>query len=159
METLTSKEFIEKLKSNSLKQSTCIKGIVKNSEKDAELLFKRKGDSAWITMPSSMIESVKVIKTFTKENETFVVVKLQLKTPTTPEGKVLFELLSSAEKSCCDSKCECGKFSKEGGKYPGNYCSCGCHHQSNCGCECNHQSTCGCGCHHQPDCKCGCQNK
>lgn len=158
METFTSKEFFEQLNTNTIKQSLGIKGIVKRSGKDSELLFKRKGESSnWIAIPSSMVESVKVIKTFAKENETFVVVKLQLKTPTTPEGKVLFELLSSVEKSCSENKLKGGKFSKEG--YGGHTCGCGCHHQPNCGCECNHGYTCGCGCHHQSNCGCQYQHE
>jgi hypothetical protein len=158
METLNVKEFIEKLKSNSLKQRTCIKGIVKNSDKDSEVLFKRKGDSAWIALPSSLIETVKVIKTFIKENETYAAAKLRLKTPTTIEGKTLFELLSSMEKSCSDkSMGEHNHFGMDRKtEHSDHTCQCGCHHQPDCQCGCSNERICGCGCHHQPDCRCGC---
>ncbi len=150
METLSSKEFFEQLKTNSLKQPPTIKGIVKKAGKDSEVLFTRKGDfSNWITIPDSMIESVKLIKTFTKEDKLFAVVKLQLKTPSNTEGKVLYDLLSLTEKS------ENKEYSKKGEEgHVGNYCTCGCHDHGYgaCGCHCG----CGCGCHGHTHCQCGC---
>jgi hypothetical protein len=98
MESLSSKEFFEQLKTNSLKPSFTLKGIVKKSDKESEVLFTRKGDfEHWVPIPSSMIESVTVLKTFSKENEVYTVVTLHLKMPTTPEGEVLFKLLSTSE--------------------------------------------------------------
>jgi hypothetical protein len=91
-----------------------------------------------------MIESANVLKTFSKENETFTVVKLQLKTPTTPEGEILYKLLSATEKEEMDSeKCGwknklmgrhgchgmMGKFFGGGGLF-GHHCGC---HQGHCG--------------------------
>lgn len=137
MESLTSKEFFEQLKSNSLKQPFLIKGFVKKAEKDSEVLFKKKGgnSSHWITIGSSMIETVRVIKTFIKEGELLALVKLQLKTPGTPEGKVLSELLASSEKCNAENKCTCG--SKE--EHSGYYCKCGCYHGHNCKCGCQRE--------------------
>lgn len=98
MEALSSKEFFEQLKTNSLKPFFTLKGIVKKSDKESEVLFARKGDfENWVTIPASMVESAIVLKTFSKENELYTVVKLYLKTPTTPEGEVLYKLLSSNE--------------------------------------------------------------
>jgi hypothetical protein len=145
METLTSQEFFAMLKTNSLKTTSGLKGIVKKSEKDTELLFTKKGDfHNWIKIPSSMVESVKMFKTFTKEDITYAVVKLQLKTPSNPEGKVLYELLSSLEKSGRDDfkggyghYGMRGKYCEEGAYHSGHHCGCGCHHEANCKCGCN----------------------
>ena len=55
MESLSSKEFFEQLKTNAVKTPLVIKGIVKKSETDSELLFAKKGDlSNWIKIPSSI---------------------------------------------------------------------------------------------------------
>ena len=119
MEKLTSKEFFDQLKANTLKPAFTLKGIVKKSENDSELLFTRKGDFInWIKIPSSAIESVIVLKTFSKEDKTFVVVKLHLKPPTSPEGKLFYELLSSIEKEETAGR-KCGSENK-------SMCSCGC---------------------------------
>ena len=149
METLTGKEFFEQLNSNSLKQPLVIKGIVKKSEKDSEVLFKRVGGSSgWVSIPSSMVESVKIIKTFSREEASIAFVKLLLKEATTPEGEVLTELLSSDEQSNCDGNSmhkqeACGIH--EGSE---NVCThCGCHkdeHQCKCGHQAEyHNSSCG----------------
>ena len=188
MESLSSKEFFDKLKSNTLKPSFVLKGIVKKSGKDSEVLFTRKGDfTKWVAISSDMIESVNVLKTFTKGNETFIVVKLHLKDPSTPEGKVLYELLSAEgreEKGSDESgwnkhsagKCSCGSKHHEGEEghvcphcgcsHDNHGCTCGCHHensgQCNCGCHgnCHCNCKCNCGCHHENNggCKCGCHN-
>lgn len=156
METLSSKEFFEQIKTNSLKQPLIIKGIAKDSEKDSEILFKVKNDSShWIPLTSSMIEAVKIIKVFTKEGETMAVIKLLLKAPTTPEGKVLAELLTSFEKRTADNKEQSYSSGKEQHEH---YCSCGCRHTQNCQCGCNsgHEGHyCSCGCHHTQNCQCG----
>jgi hypothetical protein len=71
---------------------------VKKSEKESEVLFARKGGfDHWVSIPSSMIESVTVLKTFSKENDVYTVVKLHMKTPTTREGEVLLKLISLDE--------------------------------------------------------------
>jgi hypothetical protein len=107
MESLSSKEFFEQLNTNNLKPSFTLKGIVKKSAKDSEVLFTKKGDfEHWVSIPASMIESVTVLKTFSKENETYTVVKLHMKTPTTAEGEVLLKLLSSNEmEEMTEEKC------------------------------------------------------
>ncbi len=167
MQTLSSKEFFEQVSSNSLKTPLFVKGIARKGEKTTEILFKKKEEhSDWVTIPSSMVEEVKLIKTFKKEDETWALVKLLLKAPTTPEGKVLTELLASSNKGEKDEKsrwegghgwegfrhgckgeghndshsCLCGHgyMNKNFGgcNNKSHYCSCGCHHTDNCGCGC-----------------------
>jgi len=149
METLTSKEFFDQLKTNTLKPCSALKGIIKKSEKDSEVLFAIKGNlTNWVTIPASMIDSVNVLKTFSKEDTTFAVVKLHLKTPTTPEGKVYHELLSlfgKEEKQ--EGQCGCnnnamdkhgcqGMQEKSCGETSGHYCHhCGCHQGHPGGCR------------------------
>lgn len=144
MEKLTSKEFFEQLKANTLKPDFKLKGLVKKSDKDSEVLFARKGSvEKWIGIPSSMIESAIVLKSFKKEEDTIILAKLQLKKPTTPEGQLFYDLLFSLETEA-RSGGNCGCHSHQ--------CSCGCHaHQCNCGCQ-SHHCSCGCrsphdGCH------------
>ncbi|MGP8216621.1 MAG: hypothetical protein ACLQQ4_13735 [Bacteroidia bacterium] len=152
METLTTKEFIEQLKTNSLKLPLVIKGIVKKSESDAEVLYARKGDfSNWLKIPATMIESVRLLKSFTKEDNTFAVVKLKLKAPANAEGKVLYDLLSLTEKSCLKEKPMHKPGCTIGGE--GHFCP-------HCGCHKGHDHNgCGCGCHKAPDGGCGCHEE
>jgi len=152
METLTTKEFFEQLNSNTLKRPLVLKGIVKKSEKDSEVLFTSKGDyTGWITIPASMIESVKIIKIHTKEGASMAEVKLLLKAATMPEGKVLTELLSSAEQYNCN---ECNNHKAEHcGNGGDDICShCGCHkdeHHCKCGHKAEYRSN-SCGLHEGP---------
>ena len=140
MTSLTSKEFFDLLKADNFKPCFSLKGIVKKSEKDTDVLFAGNGDfSKWISVPSTMVESVNVLESFTKGETTFTVVKIQLKKPSTPEGQVYYELLSLMGK-------EEMKEEKFGCESHNQGCSC---HQSGCGC---HQS--GCSCH--TDHHCGC---
>jgi len=164
MESLTSKEFFSQLNANTLKTPFSLKGIVKKSDKDSELLFTRKNDwKHWAKIPSSLIDKVRVFKTFHKEDKLFAIVKLQLVEPTTPEGKALYELLASGEKAACKDKekgGEChhsmeGKSCKEG---EGHYChKCGCQQGCQCGCHQGHQ--CSCGCQHVDHCQCDCSSQ
>jgi hypothetical protein len=151
MEKLSSKEFFEQLKTNSLKPAFALKGIVKKSDKDSEVLFAIKGSfDKWISIPATAIESAIVLKTFAKEDKTFTVVKLHLKKPTTPEGQVFYDLLSAMEKEEMKSdKCQ----PEDGGAEHFSACQgmkghCGCH--NGCGCGCHH---CGCGCQQGGECQ------
>jgi hypothetical protein len=140
METLTTKEFFEQLNSNILKQPFILKGIVRKSEKDSEVLFTSKGDcTGWTAIPASMIESVKVIKTLNKESTSMAEVILHLKAATTPEGKVLADLLSSAEQCNCN-ECNIHKSEHYGNAGGDNVCNhCGCHRDEH-HCECGHKA-------------------
>ncbi len=144
MEFLSSKEFFEQLNTNMLKPSFVLLGTVMKSENDSEVLFARKGEFGnWVKIPSSMVDLAQVLKSFTKDGETYTVVKLKLKSPTTPEGKVLQELLAKGHEDdrhehvsswkhkimglfghCKMCGCAFGK--REG--LMGHHCKCACHH-------------------------------
>ncbi len=158
-EPITSQEFFEQLKTNTLKPVFTLKGVVKKSDKDNEVLFAKKGDLLnWVKIPSTMIESAHVLKNFSKEAETFTVVKLHLKTPATPEGKTLYELLTlfGKEETCegkFDWKNKMNKFGHCGmhkePEHVGHHCGCGCHHDHPFGCSCHGEHHCNCGCHQE----------
>ena len=112
METLTSKLFFEQINSNSLKPSFTLKGIVKKTDDDTEVLFARKGDLMnWVKIPAFMIESVDIIKTYLSDNQITAFVKIHFKTPTSIEGEVYFKLLTTSETGC---GCGCGFSSYHG---------------------------------------------
>jgi hypothetical protein len=96
MKSISTKEFFEKLNSNNLKPVSKLLGVVKKAEKESEILFAFKGDlSRWINIPESMIEGACILENIpSEEGDELTLVKLHLKTPSTPEGAVLFELLS-----------------------------------------------------------------
>jgi hypothetical protein len=95
MESTSTKEFLDKLNSGNLKPPAKLIGIAKKSGKESELLFAFKHDlSNWITIPESMIESVTVLKNISDKDNALLLVKLKLKPPSTPEAKILFDLLS-----------------------------------------------------------------
>ena len=133
METLTSKLFFEQINSNSLQPSFTLKGMVKKTDDDTEVLFARKGDLMnWVKIPSFMIESVDIIKTYLSDNQINAFVKIHFKTPTSIEGEVYFKLLTSSETGC-----GCGCKSYPGDKNSSCSSSYG---------KCN--STIGCSPHH-----------
>ncbi len=136
MESLSVKEFFDHLQSDTLKPSFAIKGIVKKSTRENEVLFAKKGDlSHWIGINASSISNVMVIKSFVKEGETYTVVKIHFHKPSTPEGKMMYELLQLMAKEEQEGKCGKGK--------------CICPH---CGCKGNCSGQDHCHCHH---CQCG----
>jgi hypothetical protein len=168
MESLSNKEFFEKLKTNHLKPAFALMGIIKKSDKDQEVMFTSKHDfHHWIAIPSSMIESVKVIKSFSSAEVNYTLVKLHLVPPTNPEAKTLFDLLTLLvpKKMCHEGGSggmnkshgmehgHCGEGKSMHGMEHGDYekhCHCECgmmHHESHChcGCGCLHRH-CGCGC-------------
>lgn len=111
METLTIKEFLEQLNSDNFIQPFTQKGIVKKSDNNSEILFKRKGAfEHWIAIPEIMIESVMILKIFQKENQTYVVSLINFKPPTTLEGIILQKLIASdtqCEFEHCVENCSC----------------------------------------------------
>lgn len=150
MKTLTGKEFFEQLNSNSLKQPLIIKGIVKKSENNSDVLFKGSGDSSdWVKIPSSMVESVKLMKTYTREGASMAIVEITLKESTNPESKVLAELLSFTEQCKC-KECNCNKSEHCQNSGENNVCGhCGCHKDEH-HCKCGHRaeySNSNCGFH------------
>lgn len=135
METLTSKLFFEQINSNSLKPSFTLKGMVKKTEDESEVLFARKDDLMnWVKIPSFMIESVDIIKTYLSDDQITAFVKIHFKTPTSIEGEVYFKLLTTSLSGC---GCGCG------------FSSCNNYKNSSCSSsygKCN--STIGCSPHH-----------
>ena len=94
MESLNTKEFLEKLKTNTLKAGLKLVGIVKKSDKDDEVQFASKQNPThWVTIPASMIESVVVLKEIHWSDTNYTLVKLHLKTPSNAETKTLYDLL------------------------------------------------------------------
>jgi hypothetical protein len=141
MESITTKEFLEKLKINNLKPAFVLKGLVKPSEKESEILFSQKQDILhWITIPASMIESVTVLKSLPNRYEPSAFVKLRLKSPSNPEANVLYELLMSMredgrhECNCAMKVMKCTHPSFRTDSRRGHYCPC-CGHNCSCGCS------------------------
>ena len=96
MESLKTKEFLEKLKTNTLKAGLKLVGIVKKSDNENEVLFAGKHNfSHWVAIPASMIESVTVVKELHWGDASYTLVKLHLQTPTNPETKILYDLLAA----------------------------------------------------------------
>lgn len=138
MEQLTTKEFMDKLQADSLKTCT-VTGLAKKSGNAAEILFKTiHADGDWIKLPASLIGSVVFLEHKDCSGEPCVLVKLHLTQPSTPESKVLYELLSalSLHRGC---KCHGHEF-----------CN-GCH----CASE-NATGVCRCGLLEFPSFACGC---
>lgn len=95
MQSITSKEFMEKINSGKLKSSGHIFGKVKKSDSPSEVSFAFKAEKLeWIRIPSGMINHVHVIKTFTMDGEDVALVKIKLNEPENKEAKVLYDLLS-----------------------------------------------------------------
>src|ERR1700752_3639744 len=96
MEILKTKEFLEKLKTDTLKTSLKLVGVVKKSDKDDEVLFASKHNPThWVGIPAAMIESVIVLKEFHWGEAKYTLVKLHLQTPTNAETKALYDLLKA----------------------------------------------------------------
>jgi hypothetical protein len=96
MESLKTKEFLDKLKTNTLKPGLKLVGLVKKSDKEDEVLFASKHNfHHWVTIPAAMIESVVVLKNIQWGDASYTLVKLQLQTPTNPETKILYDLLAA----------------------------------------------------------------
>ena len=97
-EKLSSKDFLERLKSGKLDPESIIFGKVKKAESDSEILFAFKGDkSNWIKIPADKIEHVHLIKSFTCGGEKMALVKIHLKAPADPEAKLFHQLLSALQ--------------------------------------------------------------
>jgi hypothetical protein len=109
MESLNTKEFLEKLKTNNLKSAFVLKGFVKASDDDSEILFTQKWNRLNnVSIPTSMIESVVVLKSILDKEEPSAFVKLFLKVPANPEAKTLYKLLMSQNENEISVGCKCG---------------------------------------------------
>jgi hypothetical protein len=98
-EILTTAEFFEQLKQDKLAtpmpESFGVIGMVKKSEGQDETIEFAAGMkcSGWVTTPIELIENVEMIQTVPCGDHSHPLVKLNLKTPKTPEGKLLFAIL------------------------------------------------------------------
>ena len=96
---LTTAEFVEQLKQDKLArpipESFGVLGMVKKSEGQEQTIEFAPGMkcSGWVTTPTELIESVELIQTVPCDDHSHPLVKLNLKTPRTPEGKLLFAIL------------------------------------------------------------------
>jgi len=96
-ESLSAADFFEKLQHDKLDdlQTFSITGMVKKSEgKDKKIEFAPGGNcSHWVTIPLDLIEDVEMIKTIPCKDHSHPLVKLNMKNPKTPEGKIFLALL------------------------------------------------------------------
>jgi hypothetical protein len=96
MESISIKDFVEKLNTGSITQPSKLLGLVKKSDKESEIQFAFKHDMTnWISIPTSLIESVSIIKNISGSDSRMVLAKVHLKEPLSAEAKILFTLLSS----------------------------------------------------------------
>jgi hypothetical protein len=149
MESLKTKEFLEKLKTNSLKPGLKLIGFVKKSDKDNEVQFASKHNfHHWVTIPAAMIESVTVLKNFAWGDNNYTLVKLNLQTPTTPESKTLYDLLAATHHDESHLHGLMGVGSKLMHKFWHGHGEGHCHcHNPNCHCH-GHCNNPNCPCHH-----------
>ncbi len=164
---------------NTLKAPFFLKGIVTKGDNETEVLFARKGQlNQWIKIPASLIESVRVLKTFWKGDRLCAVVAIHLKMPATADEKALWDLLElfhnehrhchkdkfDMEASfkgrcphCGSGACLCGTRMKQGMNR-----GCGCRMKQGmnrgCGCRMKQGMNCGCGCGNSESKECSCRN-
>ena|ERR1700741_778681 len=104
METFATKEFLEKLETDSIEPFLKLVGWVKKSSSRSEVLFAFKTDFLhWIKVHESKIESVHILRRIPFEEQSLILVKLQFKKTVDPETKTLSELLSALENRLMDN--------------------------------------------------------
>ena len=76
-------------------------GMVKKSEgKEKTIQFAPGGNcSGWVTIPIELIEDVEILKVVPCKDHAHPLVRLNLKTPTTPEAKILSSILNAMQSS------------------------------------------------------------
>jgi hypothetical protein len=150
MDALTPKEFLEKLNASNLKPGLALTGIVKKSENASELQFApRPNYTDWITIPSSLLESVKVLRNIHVGDSSYPLVKLYLKTPSDSQAQVIYDLLAAL----LPVKLYKPWFVRQAGALHGHPCHCGKHQHCSCGCSGQH---CHCGWPGHHHCRSGC---
>ena len=96
-ESLTVADFFEKLQHDQLDKTVpfSIMGMVKKSEgKEKTIEFAPGGNcSNWVSIPLEFIEDVDMMQIISCKDHTHPLVKLNMKTPKTPESKIFFALL------------------------------------------------------------------
>jgi hypothetical protein len=100
-ELLTPDDFFDKLHEGTLVTAVPVRltGMVKKSGgKERAIEFAPGGNcSGWITIPLEFIEEVEVLRIVRCKDHSHPLVRLNLKAPKTPEGKVLLSLLEGMQ--------------------------------------------------------------
>src|SRR5690606_29996838 len=100
---LTAAELFESLQQDTLITAVPITliGMVKKSEgKEKTIQFAPEGNcSSWVTIPVEHIEDVEILKTVPCKDHAHPLVRLNLKTPTTPEAKIFASILKATQSS------------------------------------------------------------
>jgi hypothetical protein len=82
---VTGTDFLDTFSKGSIRIDFVIKGLVKKSDEEGELLFSRNADSDnWAKIPTSVVKDVLVLNVFSKNNQTIVSVQLHLKVSSVP---------------------------------------------------------------------------
>ena len=96
-ESLKAADFFEKLQHDKLETTVpfSMVGMVKKSEGKEKTIEFAPGVncSNWVTIPLEFIEDVEMMKTIACKDHSHPLVKLNMKKPITPEGKIFFALL------------------------------------------------------------------
>jgi hypothetical protein len=97
VEKLSADNFFEKLQKDTLETSIpfSIVGMVKKADgKEKVIEFAPGGNcSNWVKIPLEFVEDAEVLKTVSCKDHSHPLVKLNLKTPKTAEGKIFFGIL------------------------------------------------------------------
>ena len=97
--SLTAADFFEKLQHDKLDTTAplYLMGMVKKSEREGKTIdFAPGGDcSNWVTIPLELIDDVEIMKTISCKDHTHPLVKLNMKKPSTTEGKIFLALLEA----------------------------------------------------------------
>ena len=100
-QSLTAAEFFDRLQQDDLATAVPITliGMVKKSEgKEKTIQFAPGGNcSNWVTIPLDLIEDVEIIRTVPCKDHSHPLVRLNLKTPKTPEAKIYSSILQGMQ--------------------------------------------------------------
>jgi hypothetical protein len=100
-QSLTAAELFERLQCDTLLTAVPVSvvGMVKKSEgKEKTIQFAPQGNCGnWVTIPLELIEDAEILGTVPCKDHAHPLVRLDLKTPTTPEGKIFAALLKATQ--------------------------------------------------------------
>lgn len=95
--TLSGAELEKAMREGGLDRAQVVMtGMVKASEKNAHIGFSQSGCHAWVDLPTKMIEHAEHIGHRSCQDHSHPLVKITLKEPGDPEGRVLLALLAQA---------------------------------------------------------------
>jgi len=93
--SLSGAELEKAMREGGLNQATAVlTGMVKASEKNGHIGFSQSGCHAWVDLPTKMIEHAQHIGHRSCQDHSHPWVKITLKEPDDPEGRVLLSLLA-----------------------------------------------------------------